>query len=308
MTVTGPLEGGKPGASGVAGRDGAGGGRGARGKPGAGGKDGATGGGTKGSGGGTRTRLLVRLRGAHRSGATLTVPFAAAAHLAGRLVVFRKARPAAGGGSERLVTDGGAARPATEVLAGRPAEAADPRPHAGGGLAGRWIKVVAVPSHGALARRTVTRVRTGRRGAFSLRLPAGTSRRLVVSFPGDGSLAPSRRRTLQLRVRAGLTLKARPAELTTGETLHFSGRVRARDARVPRRGKLVAIQYLEADTGRWRPVLVTRTDAEGRFDARYRFRYITGAARIRLRATALPEADWPYAPGSSPPVTVEVHG
>ena len=56
---------------------------------------------------------------------------------------------------------------------------------------------------------------------------------------------------------------------------------------MPRRGKLVAIQYLEAATGRWRPVLVTRTDHGGRFHARYRFRYVSGAARIRLRATAL---------------------
>ena len=34
----------------------------------------------------------------------------------------------------------------------------------------------------------------------------------------------------------------------------------------------------------------------------------TGAARIRLRATALAEERWPYAPGSSAPVTVTVHG
>ncbi|MGV1050469.1 MAG: hypothetical protein ACOYD4_18315, partial [Solirubrobacterales bacterium] len=78
-------------------------------------------------------------------------------------------------------------------------------------------------------------------------------------------------------------------------------------APIPRRGKLVAIQYLEAETGRWRPVLVTRSDHEGRFDARYRFRYISAATSIRLRATALAEERWPYAPGSSAPVTVEVH-
>ena len=53
------------------------------------------------------------------------------------------------------------------------------------------------------------------------------------------------------------------------------------------------------------PVIGTHN---GHFHADYRFRYITGAARIRLRATALPEAGWPFAAGSSPPVTVEVHG
>jgi hypothetical protein len=96
--------------------------------------------------------------------------------------------------------------------------------------------------------------------------------------------------------------------LRTGEVLHLSGRVRSRGAPVPRRGKLVAIQYLEEATHRWRPVLVTRSDHDGHFRAQYRFRYVSGAASIRLRATALAEERWPYAPGSSHPVTVSVSG
>jgi len=55
-------------------------------------------------------------------------------------------------------------------------------------------------------------------------------------------------------------------------------------------------------------VLVTRSDHAGRFRARYRFRYVSGLATIRLRATALAEERWPYAPGSSRPVTVDVSG
>ncbi len=34
-------------------------------------------------------------------------------------------------------------------------------------------------------------------------------------------------------------------------------------------------------------MLVTRSDHGGRFRARYRFRYVSGAAAIRLRAVAL---------------------
>ena len=79
-------------------------------------------------------------------------------------------------------------------------------------------------------------------------------------------------------------------------------------ARVSGRGKLIAIQYLERATGRWRPALVVRTDAKGRFDTTYRFRYVTGEARIRLRATAPAEGGWPFARGSSPAVSVTVHG
>jgi hypothetical protein len=105
-----------------------------------------------------------------------------------------------------------------------------------------------------------------------------------------------------------VTLAAEPPRLRAGQTVTFSGRVRHDAARIPARGKLVTIQYLERASGRWRPALVVRTGAHGAFDAHYRFRYITGAARIRLRVTALPEAGWPYATGSSKPVTVEVRG
>ena len=90
--------------------------------------------------------------------------------------------------------------------------------------------------------------------------------------------------------------------------MRLVGKVLSRGAPIPRRGKLVAIQYLEESTHRWRPVLVTRSDHHGRFRAHYRFRYVSGRAAIRLRATALAEERWPYAPGSSPPVTVRVQG
>jgi hypothetical protein len=211
--------------------------------------------------------------------------------------LFVRLRGGHGRGSTLTVPFGAAA-----LLSGRLTSSA------GAGLAGRRIKVVARPSRGALLSRTVKWLTTGRRGGFVLRLGTGTSRRISVSFPGNQGLAPARHRSLDLRVRSGVTLVAAPKTLRTGRSVHLSGRVRSRGAPIPRRGKLVAIQYLESDTGRWRPVLVTRTDHGGRFHARYRFRYIDGTARIRLRAAALAEERWPYAPGSSSPVTIEVRG
>lgn len=179
---------------------------------------------------------------------------------------------------------------------------------AGAGVSGRELRVVSRSSHGALAPTTTTTVVTGERGGFQLRLEPGPSRRVAVVFPGDVGLEPSSRPALDLRVRSGVSLRAAPLELENGEAVRLSGTVRSRDAPVPRRGKLVAIQYLEEETHRWRPVLVTRTDHGGRFRAHYRFRYIDSAASIRLRATALAEERWPYAPGSSRPVTVHVSG
>lgn len=177
----------------------------------------------------------------------------------------------------------------------------------GAALAGRELRVVSRPSRGALAPVAVQMVRTGEQGGFELRLPAGPSRRVSVTFAGDAGLEPARRSALELRVRSGVSLRAVPGSLSTGQAVRLSGKVMSRGAPIPRRGKLVAIQYLEEATHRWRPVLVTRSDHHGRFRAHYRFRYVSGTASIRLRATALAEERWPYAPGSSPPLTVRVH-
>jgi hypothetical protein len=178
----------------------------------------------------------------------------------------------------------------------------------GAGLAGRRLRVVTRPSRGALSRRRAFSTETGPHGGFRLPLPAGPSRRVTVSFPGAPGLEGARRPALSLRVRGGIDLHLAPAILRTGESVRLWGRVRTRGAPLPRRGKLVAVQYFESAARRWRPVLVTRSDHAGRFRARYRFRYITGSARIRLRAVALAEERWPYAPGASRPLIVRVSG
>jgi hypothetical protein len=178
----------------------------------------------------------------------------------------------------------------------------------GAGLGDRELRIVSRPSRGALLPAAVEVMRTGEEGGFELSLPPGPSRRITVAFAGDGGQEEARRAGLELRVRSGLTLRAMPRQLSNGQAVTFSGKVKSSGAPIPRRGKLVAIQYLEAATHRWRPVLVTRSDHHGRFRAHYRFRYVSGRAAIRLRATALAEERWPYAPGSSPPVTVRVQG
>ncbi len=178
----------------------------------------------------------------------------------------------------------------------------------GAGLARRRLRVVLRPSRGAVARVGVERIRTGIHGGFLLKLDPGPSRRVTVSFRGEERLEPARRPGLSLRVRGSVDLHASPSALANGELLKLWGRVRGQGAPVPRRGKLIAIQYLERETGLWRPILVTRSDHSGHFTARYRFRYITGSARIRLRAVALAEERWPFAPGASRSIVVRVGG
>jgi hypothetical protein len=188
------------------------------------------------------------------------------------------------------------------VLSGRLVDAE------GAGLAGRELRIVSRPSRGAMTRPSVRAVGTGPQGGFRLPLTVGPSRRVTVSYRGDERLESSRRPALALRVRSGVSFHATPRTLRTGEVVRLRGGVRTQGAPLPRRGKLVAVQYYETAARRWRPVLVTRSDHDGRFRARYRFRYVSGTARIRLRAVALAEERWPYVPGASRPLTVEVGG
>jgi hypothetical protein len=268
-----------------------------------GGSGGGTGGGNGPSGGGGQAP-------AKRRATRLTVRLAAVAGGRTRraLASWRRSAPAGGRGTRPsaagrrssglgLTVDYATAA----VVRGRLTDAR------GAAVEGRSVLIVARPAAGigAPERR---RVVTDGGGRFGLRLPPGTSRRVTVTFHGGGGFAPAPRRSLALRVRAGVSLVAEPTELDTGESVRLRGRVRLGPARLSAHGRPVAIQYLERATGRWRPALVARTDAEGRFDTKYRFRYVTGLAEIRLRATAPAEAGWPFARGSSAPVTVTVRG
>jgi hypothetical protein len=212
----------------------------------------------------------------------------------------------------RVIAELAAGRRRGETLTlpfGRPAMARGRLTTARGrGLPGRELRVLVAPGGGAATRPRLRTTVTGRNGTFRFALGRGPSRVIEVRFGGAAALAPSGSPRLRLRVRGGVSFRAAPRAVRTGDVVRMSGRVRARGTTIPRPGKLVAIQYLERQTGRWRPVLVTRSDRIGRFHARYRFRYITGTARIRLRAAVLPEKDWPYAPGASRPTVVVVRG
>lgn len=234
--------------------------------------------------------------GRRADGTEMAIHRLAAAEVAGEKTrLFARLQGGRGRGETRTVGYGDGA-----AVAGRLTRAD------GAGLAGRELRVVSRPSRGATAAVAVETVRTGEEGRFELRLEPGPSRRISVNFVGEGALQPSTRRPLELRVRSGVSLRVDRTRLTTGQVLRLRGRVRSAGAAIPRRGKLVAIQYFEQATRRWRPVVLTRSDHGGRFRARYRFRYVSGAAEVRLRATALAEERWAYAPGSSRPLTVDV--
>ena len=177
-----------------------------------------------------------------------------------------------------------------------------------GGVGGAELTVSEVPFPGSRGSETSRKVVTDSRGYFELWLAPGTSRRVSVKFAGNRRLQESSSGVLELRVRGKLTFKARPRRLKTGQKVFFRGRVLAPGGWHPVRGNLVQIQYFEESARRWRPVALTRTDRHGRYRSSYRFRYITGLARIRLRALLVPSSRFPYSGAASKPVRIRVRG
>ena len=144
-------------------------------------------------------------------------------------------------------------------------------------------------------------ITTDRRGRFRLRLRQGPARRIRLSYcaPGGGG-----RTHLQLIVRAGARLRATPRNLRNGETVRFRGRLLG--APIPASGVPVALQ---ARAGRrWITFATIRTDGKGRFHHRYTFRATTGHQRYRFRARIGRDSTYPYAPGRSNGVVVDVYG
>lgn len=159
---------------------------------------------------------------------------------------------------------------------------------------------------GQSAYRQIGRVTTGRSGGYAYRLGPGPSRRLVVVFGGSPALRSSSA-AARLRVQGASTLRLTPRRLRVGRVLRFTGHVRSHIASAyGEEGKLVQVQF--RDGSRWRPaVALTRTDEEGYFSIRYRFRRITRPTRIRFRVLVPSEGGWPYATGKSRSRVVDVY-
>jgi hypothetical protein len=148
----------------------------------------------------------------------------------------------------------------------------------------------------------ISRVVAGADGRFSYRVPAGVNRTLRTGFraaASDVALACSN--TVALRVKAGVTLRAKPRSVRFGRTTRFSGQVLG--AGLPARGKLVDLQAFE---GRWRTFKTVRTSPSGGFSARYRFIRVNRTRTLKFRARVRREAGFPYQLGTSKTTKVRI--
>ena len=174
-------------------------------------------------------------------------------------------------------------------------------------LANQTVEVVETFMAGS-RRGTVTRqITTDGDGRYRTRLTGGPSRGVEVHFGGNRRLSPVSSNMLRLKVKGRVRFRIKPRKLYDGGVVRMRGSVGFSGALPPARGKLVAIQYFDPSRRKWRPVEVLRTDRRGRFRYGYRFRTIASAQRIVFRASALPEAGWPYLPSTSKPRSVIVY-
>jgi hypothetical protein len=139
-------------------------------------------------------------------------------------------------------------------------------------------------------------------GQFAIRLPRGPSREVIIGYR-VGAVEIDRR--LRLLARPHPRLRVRPHRLLNGQRITMRGRI-------PRpfpRHRIVVLQGRNPGERRWITFEKARTDASGKFRARYTFLRVTsGIARFKIRALIPAQSGYPYASGRSSARTVVVIG
>jgi hypothetical protein len=169
-------------------------------------------------------------------------------------------------------------------------------------IVGAQIDLVAGPSYTGARPVTMTSPRTGSDGTFSVRLPGGTrSETLHFAYRSRlGDVVPVATRTLTLSVRAGIALSIRPRLASVGRSIVFRGQLLG--GSIPRGGKQLVLEA-RSTRGSWLEFNVIRANARGLYRASYRFKF-PGPIRYQFRVVSEPEADYPFAAGSSNVVAV----
>lgn len=145
----------------------------------------------------------------------------------------------------------------------------------------------------------IAQTRTTATGSFTVHVPSGPSRRVVISyraFSTDGGYAAQAQ--LQETVRAGVQMHITPRQTAPTGSIILAGQVAGP---LPPSG--VVVELLVHYYGAWQPFRDPHTDGSGHFRVRYQFQGAIG--RYPFRAEVLGgQAGFPYADGASTPVAV----
>jgi hypothetical protein len=175
----------------------------------------------------------------------------------------------------------------------------------GSALGGRPVELVETFAPGAAVAERTTTVITARDGGFEALLARGPSRTVEARFAGDRLLARAGSARLGLTFPAGMRLRASRATAEVGGApVRFSGRVGSLEARIPRAGLAVELEFRAAGLP-WSEFRTVQTDRRGRFSYRYAFADDDSrGVQFRFRAHLPAQENWPYAPGASRPVAI----
>jgi hypothetical protein len=146
-------------------------------------------------------------------------------------------------------------------------------------------------------------VTTDAEGGFSYDADADASRTLRFTYSGSPVALPTEA-AVGLLTSAASTIRATPRRLRNGQSVRFSGTLRALPA--PPAGKLVEVQVVLS--GRWQTFRTTRTQGDGSWAVRYAFRRTCGRLRYRFRARLPAEAGYSFETGLTRSITVTVRG
>jgi hypothetical protein len=163
---------------------------------------------------------------------------------------------------------------------------------------------VRVSSRSASSREQVVAVvRTGMDGRYRYVTRADSTKTLRLTYAGSSQTLPAEREVTVL-VAATSTIRGRPRRVRNGQSVSFTGRLRALPSPTP--GKLVELQVVLS--GRWQTFRTVRTTPDGEWRVRYRFRRSCGLLRYRFRARLPAESGYPFEDGRTRAIGVLVKG
>jgi hypothetical protein len=148
--------------------------------------------------------------------------------------------------------------------------------------------------------RKVSSRTTDAKGQFEYRTSPGPSR--LVRFGYDRTTADltyTFTHDVKVKTKAGLTLHTSRSQLRNGQTVRFHGTIRGN-----RQRKVLEVQVRKPDG--WDTIASVRSNSEGRWNWRYRFRRTFEPTRYAFRARVRTESGFPYATGHSRQLIVSV--
>ena len=175
----------------------------------------------------------------------------------------------------------------------------------GNPLAGQAVEVVETFAPGSRTRTRGTPLTTDADGYFHARLAPGPSRVVEARFAGTRHLTRAAGRSLRLRVRAAVRMKASTSRvLVGGAPVVFTGRIAHPDAPIPTRGLPVEFEFRLPGMP-WTEFRTVQSDAAGRFSYPYSFNDDDSpGVRFLFRAFVPATGNWAFAPASSRPLAV----